>query len=49
MSYHNTQVDKIPTMGSRMDEIKEWLTRHSVEDDLKNDLLAKVKEVMPTM
>ena len=50
-SYHNTQVDKIPTMGSRKDEIKEWLTRHDVvygPDDLKKDLLAKVKEVMPT-
>lgn len=49
-SYHNTQVDKIPTMSSRKDEMKEWLTRHGIahdQRDLKKDLMAKVKEAMP--
>ena len=50
-SYHNTKVEKIPTMKSRKSEMKEWLTKHGIdhdECDLKVDLMEKITQARPT-
>ena len=50
-SYHNTQIEKIPTKSSRKSEMREWLTRHSIsydDSDLKVDLMKKIKDAKPT-
>ena len=50
-SYHNTEVEKIPTMKSRKSEMKEWLTKHGIDSDecdLKVDLMGKITQARPT-
>ena len=50
-SYHNTQIEKIPTKSSRKSEMREWLTNHDIsydDCDLKVDLMKKIKDAKPT-
>ena len=50
-SYHNTEVEKIPTMKSRKSEMKEWPTKHGIdydECDFKVDLMGKTTQARPT-
>lgn len=47
-SYHNKESDKKPTLSSRKDNIKEWLTRNNVfftEEMTKAELLMHAKSV----
>ena len=50
-SYHNTEVEKIPTKNSKKSDMKEWLSRHGIhydECDLKVDLMGKITKAKPT-
>ena len=50
-SYHNTQMEKIPTMNSRKSDMQSWLSNHGIAyevSDLKADLMAKITNAKPT-
>ena len=49
-SYHNTEIDKTPTMSNRKSDMREWLKRQGIDYDdcdIKTDLMGKKVEARP--